>query len=125
MEKFNWTKALGFGALIWLIMFALVSAFVGFNIYEALLSKIIFVLAAGLLSYLCVRNVKTASLGRAFEYGLTWVAVGVVLDLLVSMQFNPTMLLAWEYWVSYAFILFVPMFYSGFGTTKNVNALHA
>ena len=50
--NFSWTKALGFGALIWLIMFALVSAMVGFKIYDSTWMQIIAALVAGVLAYL-------------------------------------------------------------------------
>jgi hypothetical protein len=109
MEKFNWTKALGLGALIWLIVFAFVSFLVGFNLYDSMLSKIIIVIVAGALSYFLVPNIKSLTFSQAFYYGLTWTVVGVALDLLISRQFNAAMFGSWEYWLSYALILFAPV----------------
>jgi len=113
MEKLNWSKAIGFGALIWAIMFALVALFMSFNLYDWVFSKIIVVLAAGVLSYLFARNIRFSRSSQILPYSLTWVIVGIILDLVISMRFYGTLFSTWEYWLAYAFILFTPLLYIG------------
>lgn len=119
MEKFNWSKGVGFGALIWVIMFAFVWLLMSLALYGGVISKIIVVIAAGVLSYLFAMNIELMKPFQAFNYGLTWVIVGVVLDLLISVQFKADLFSQWEYWLSYAFILFIPIIYSMTGETKS------
>ena len=125
MEKFNWAKAIGFGVLIWAVMFAFISFLIGYEWYDFMISKVLVVIAAGLLSYLCIKNVKSTAFSEALEYGISWVAVGVVLDLIASTQFNSYLFGAWEYWVGYALILAVPLFSAELKEEKRVKVSHA
>ena len=125
MEKFNWNKTVGYGALVWAIMFALVSLLAGYALYDTLISKIIVVLAAGVLSYLFAVNTKPGNMFQAFGYGAAWVIVGVVLDVLITIQFNTALFSSWEYWLSDALILFAPALYTGLNETGDVKISHA
>ncbi len=113
MKTFNWPKAIGFGVLIWAIMYAVVWLSMAINIYDSVITKIILVLIAGVISYMFAANSKSMSTSQALGYGLMWVVVGVVLDLLITSQFYSTVFSMWEYWVGYALILIAPMFQVG------------
>jgi len=121
MEKFNWSKAIGFGSLIWVVMFSLVSFLVEFDWYNMTVSKFILVVAAGALSYSFASNIRMLSLSQSAGYGFSWMIVGVLLDIIISRQFAASIFSGWEYWASYALILLVPMIYSGLGESELVN----
>lgn len=111
MNIFSWSKAFGFGALIWLIMFAIVSALVGFDvtmtsIWWALLVAVI----AGFASYIFAGYSNMESSGQAFGYGIIWVIIGLVLDFIVTKQFEPNIFSSWVYWGGYALVLLAPWF---------------
>ena len=125
MEKFNWSRAIGYGALIWVVLFVFVWILISFSLFESVISKIIIVLVAGALSYFFTPDIKMLKPSRALSYGVSWVVVGVVLDLLISMRFMADLFSRWEYWLGYAFILFAPAIRVMIGETKNAGVSHA
>ncbi|MDD5721124.1 MAG: hypothetical protein PHT16_01600 [Candidatus Pacebacteria bacterium] len=125
MEKFNWFKVAGYGALIWVIMFAFVWLLISLSLFDSVISKIIIVLAAGVLSYLFTPDAKSLKPSTAFGYGVSWVIVGVVLDLLISMRFMADLFGRWEYWLAYALILLAPVIHTMIGeTSASVSTTH-
>lgn len=121
MNTFNWGKAIGFGVVIWLIMFGVVSLLMNINLYDLTVVKIILVGIAGLLSYLLISNVEDITQLQAFAYGLSWVVIGVALDLIVSSQLTSGLFNRWEYWVGYAMILLTPAITTSSEDIKNMN----
>lgn len=105
----NWKKTIGFGALIWALMFVVVSVFVGFNIYQLVYVEIATVIIAGIIALILAANVKPKSAGSALGYGLVWVVVGVILDAAVSMRFNAAIFSSWSVWLGYLLILLAPL----------------
>lgn len=103
----NWKKAIGFGALLWLIMFAFVSAFLSF--YALLWMKIVTAVVAGVVSFVLAGYAKPASAGQALGYGLCWVIVGVILDFLVTMRFNATFYTDLYLWLGYLLAFLAPL----------------
>lgn len=100
-------KILGCGALVWLIMFAVVSAFL--NQYNAsYLWHLIFVLVGAVVAYVVASYAKPASYKEAVKIGVAWVLVGIFLDYLVTYQYDQAIFRDGMYWLSYALILFVP-----------------
>ena len=102
----NWKKAIGFGILIWLIMFALVSATLGW--YDMLWFKIVLAIIAGIISLILAGYVKPSSMGKALAYGLVWVIIGVILDLIITMRFNGGIFSEWTLWLGYVLVLLAP-----------------
>ncbi|MFA6422642.1 MAG: hypothetical protein WCV92_04550 [Candidatus Buchananbacteria bacterium] len=103
----NWKKAIGFGILIWLIMFALVSATLGW--YDQLWFRIVLAIIAGIISLILAGYIKPSSYARALTYGVVFVVIGVILDLLVTRRFNAAIFSDWVLWLSYVLVLVAPM----------------
>ena len=108
-SSFNWAKGLGFGALIWLILFAFTSALVGFEVMDTFGGQTLTMGVAAILTYGLSYSIRPADGYQAFGYGFLWAAIGILLDLVITYQFNPAVFSAWQYWVSYALVLFMPM----------------
>ena len=104
----NWKKAIGFGVLLWLIMFAFVSAFLSF--YALLWMKIVTAVVAGIISLVLAGYAKPTSVGQALGYGLCWVIVGVILDFLVTMRFNALFYTDMFLWLGYLLAFLAPLF---------------
>lgn len=104
----NWKKAIGFGVLIWVLMFAIVSAFIAFNVYQGVLMGIVTAIIAGVIAFILAGYVKPSSLGIALAYGFIWVVVGVILDGVITMQFNPEIFGSWSLWLGYFLVLLAP-----------------
>ncbi|OGE77805.1 MAG: hypothetical protein A2751_02000 [Candidatus Doudnabacteria bacterium RIFCSPHIGHO2_01_FULL_46_14] len=110
MNNFNWTKAFGFGALIWVIMFAAAAILVSLNVVLSVWTMLALAVIAGVLSYSFAISANPQTAGEALGYGVLWAALGIVLDLLISRQFNvgSGIFGVWTYWLGYALMLFVP-----------------
>ena len=103
----DWIKAIGFGVLIWVLMFAIVSAVL--NTYqETLWMKILIILVAGLIAWFLAKKVKPSSMGSALGYGFVWVVVGLILDYFVTMRFNTEIFQLWSLWAGYGLIFIAP-----------------
>ncbi|MBI5071286.1 hypothetical protein HZB93_00065 [Candidatus Falkowbacteria bacterium] len=105
----NWKKAIGFGAIIWALMFVIVSAFIGFKVQESLWLSIGFAIIAGVLSFIFAGYVKPKNYGLALGYGFSWLVVGVILDVIVTMRFNPAIFGDWTLWLGYGLGVLAPL----------------
>ncbi|MFH1112146.1 MAG: hypothetical protein V1712_03730 [Patescibacteria group bacterium] len=108
-EIMNWKKAIGFGLLLWIIMFVVISVFVGFDIYKYIWIQIVTALIAGIISYILTGKIKPSIFSLALSYGLVWVAIGLILDLVVTTRFNAAIFSSWTLWLGYILILVVPV----------------
>jgi hypothetical protein len=108
----NYKKALGLGVLLWLVMFAVVSAVL--SLYQHNLTKIIIILISGAISFLAVRYLKAKDIKEGAIYGLIFLLVGTALDFLVTKKFNPNIFGSLSLWSGYGLILigatFQPLF---------------
>lgn len=104
----NWKKGIGYGALLWLIMFALVSVLLN-SYYLYAWMPIIIAIIAGVISFILAKYIKPINTKMALSYGLLWVIVGLVLDFFVTKQFNPDIFNAWSLWLGYISVLLAPL----------------
>ena len=102
-------KYLGFGLLIWVIMFAVASVFAAYKVGDKLWAEIILMAVNAVMAFVFARLAKPTSIAGALLLGLAWVVIGIVLDLIISRRFAPDLFKMWPYWVSYALVLLVPM----------------
>ena len=105
----NWKKAIGFGIVIWILMFVIVSIFIGFKIYGSVVMSIITALIAGVLSFLFAGKLNLKSVGLALGYGIVWLIIGYLLDLIITSRFNAQILSFWSLWLGYVLILLAPL----------------
>ena len=108
MNNFSWTKALGFGALVWLIMFAVSSAVAGYGIAIGTGMGVALAILVGILAYLFAMGLNTENSAQAFEYGVVFAVVGIVLDYFISYQFATGIFATWTYWAGYALVVLAP-----------------
>ena len=109
----NWKKSLGFGALIWAIMFVVISFLVAYKLVESgggsTVMSVVLIIVSLVLAYLFAKNVSPKNMTEAMSYGLTFAVVGIVLDFIISQRFAPGMFNSVYYWISYVLMVFVPM----------------
>ncbi len=120
MQTFNWSKVIGYGISIWIIMFAVVWFFVGISWYDNTASDIVILLIAALLTYSFSASLRSTSASQGFGVGFVWIVIGIVLDLIISGRFLPGIFKDWYYWVGYAVILLVPALSASTREGKNV-----
>ena len=109
MKEFKWFKAIGLGALVWLIVFAVTSALVGFSVLTSVWMEAVVALIAGLVAYILASNLNEETNAAAFAYGLVFAVVGIALDAIISMRFAPDMFASLAYWAGYVLVFFAPL----------------
>jgi hypothetical protein len=110
----NWKKALGFGALIWIIMFVVISVFVGYGWVTSDESgwsmwSILTLAVTVLVTYFIARKIAPASYGLALGYGVAFAVVGIILDYFISTRFAPNIFSSTSYWMSYIILALTPL----------------
>ena len=106
-------RVIGFGVLLWVIMFAVVSALLTWY-NQFIWVKVIVAIIAGVIAFILTGYIKPKNIARALALGLIWVIVGVILDALVTMRFNAEIFQSWSLWLGYFLVLVAPLF----GTNK-------
>jgi len=106
----KWKKAVLFGILIWILMFAIVSAFIAFKIYYPYLwARIFLALISGTISFILAGYLKPKKASVALVYGIIFLAVGVILDALITIRFNPAIFGTRSLWLGYFLVLIAPL----------------
>ncbi|MFZ2072390.1 MAG: hypothetical protein WA101_00385 [Minisyncoccia bacterium] len=105
----NCKKALGFGVLVWAVMFIVVCILLAYKMPENMAFTIIVTLVSLIVVYFAAKNIAPKSYMEAIKYGLVFAIVGIILDFLISKKFAPDIFNSISYWVSYALIVLVPM----------------
>lgn len=105
----NWKKAIGFGVILWVLMFTIVSFFIAFDIYKFAWMQITTAIISGVIAFVLAGYVKPKKIVSALNYGLVWVAVGLILDAIVTMKFNTAIFASWPLWLGYALVLVAPI----------------
>lgn len=107
--KIDWKKAVGFGAVIWILMFVIISIFIAFNIFGNAVAKVIIAIIAGAISYFLATKIKPADVKMALAYGVIWVIMGVILDALITVRFNALIFSSKGLWLGYLLVLLAPL----------------
>ena len=103
-------KVLGYGALIWVVVYLLVMLLYAYHAYGALWSRAITIIAAAAIAGWAGRKVGEFSIGPMFGVALGWVVVGLVLDLIFTIPYSGFGLYAmWDYWAGYCAVLIAPL----------------
>lgn len=105
----NWKKTIGSGIMLWALMFVVVSVFIAFNIFGNSIAKVIIAIIAGAISYSLAKKLKPADIKTALTNSAIWVIVGVILDALVSIRFNPLIFQSKGLWLGYFLVLLAPI----------------
>lgn len=89
-------------------MFVIVSALIGFGVYGYQWGKAVAVIISGVVAYIFAGYAKPDKVSRALAYGVLWVLVGLILDLLITAKFDPTIFSSKAFWASYLLVLIAP-----------------
>ncbi|MFH0739655.1 MAG: hypothetical protein V1819_00875 [bacterium] len=107
----NPLKIIGFGILIWVVAFVVVSPFIAFKIpLTDAVVKISTVLAVFIITLLLAKNFKPSSQIMAISVGLIWAAIVLALDYLITVKFTTTSIFGdWNVMVGYLLIILTPL----------------
>lgn len=107
----NYLKTFGLGALLWLIMYAGISAVMPWYSGFVIVRVLVLLVAAGLAYYFASIS-KTITYSSALTAGVMWVVTGLVLDALITRQFNANIFSSGWLWAGYAATFIMPMVYA-------------
>jgi hypothetical protein len=106
--EMKYIKIIGYGALIWVLMYAIMSAFVAFKVSNTLWVEIISIFISGTIAFILAGFVKPVSLANALIIGLVWVVIALALDFFISKYFAPEIFKAWNLWLGYFMTFIAP-----------------
>ncbi len=105
----NLLKLLGFGVLIWDVVFITDAVLNSFDILPILITQTIFIIIV-IVTYLLSENLEITSVKEILKYGFAWTAVMMFLDVVVAACCLDWFFLS-EYstWVNYSIVLITPI----------------
>lgn len=105
----DYKKTFTLAVLWWLIMFGAVYLVLQwYNQFSWM--KFDVAVFAGIMAYLLSAYTPIYGYSNALLFGMIFVAVGIILDILVTYNFNQEIFTYWQLWLGYAFALFAPLF---------------
>lgn len=104
-------KVIGFGILIWVVAFMVVSVFIGFKIStDNVWVKVITTAAVFVATLLLAKSLKPSSQGKALLIGILWAVIGFVLDLIITTRFTGMAVFSqWNMLLGYLLIILTPL----------------
>lgn len=109
--KIDWKKALGYGAIIYAVVYLVVCAFIGMKIdpnttiWAWAVIEVAFLATAVFLA----TKLGTKNINEALVYGLVWAVIMVVGDLVLTVPFTGIeFMYQWTIWLSYALTFLIP-----------------
>jgi len=106
----NYKKLIGFGILLWIIAFVIASVFVGAKAIDSIVAKITIPLVVGIAAFFVGKNLKLKSITETLKYSGSWIMIGVLLDMVVTVPFTGWGIFAeWNVWLGYLFVLTAPI----------------
>ena len=107
--KFDYKKLVGFGILIWVVAFAIASAFVAYNAIDTLIAKITVPVVVGIVTFFAGKNLKLKEPKEAVRYSIVWVVIGILLDTIFTVPFTGWgIFMQWNVWLSYILVFTLP-----------------
>ncbi len=106
----NYKKLIGFGILLWMVAFISASVFIGAKAIDSIIAKITVPLAVGTVALFPGNSLKLNSVSETLKYSIDWVAIGVLLDIAVTVPFTGWGIFAqWNIWLGYCLVLIAPI----------------
>jgi len=94
-----------YGLVFWTVMFIIVSVMISFGIYQYPMAKIIILVLSGLLAYLFTKKTEPKKMMVAVFIGSAFVAIGLLLNLVISYRFDSQIFRSVYLWISYMFVI--------------------
>ena len=105
----NISKSVGLGVACWGVMIVAMFVFMAFKVVDQEIFHWIGALIGGIASYWLAGYLRPSSMGQALGYGVIFVVVGVVLDLIVTEKAMPGALSMLPMQVGYVLVLLAPL----------------
>lgn len=111
MSPMRYIELLGWGVVIYAVMFLLWAAFVTHGFVEGIAPRIVALFVLLTMSAVAAQTLRTTSWQGILPYSFTWGAMMVLLDALMSVP-----VYGWEVyanpavWIGYGLVVVVPLF---------------
>lgn len=112
MAKIDLKKGSSLGFMLWAFLFIAASAIISYDLFSsveaAMYSTTFFIILSGAASFFFSRKLDISDRYTGLMYGALWVAIGVVLDRLITNPFNHNLFSGVSYWTGYILVLVAP-----------------
>jgi hypothetical protein len=82
----------------------------GAKAIDSVAAKIIVPLAVGVAAFFAGRNLRLKSVSETLKYSATWIVIGILLDMVVTVPFTGWGIFAqWNVWLGYFLVLTAPI----------------
>jgi hypothetical protein len=109
MNTFNWTKALGFGLLIWAIMSVVLFVFGNISAIAPLWAHTLVAVVGGIAAYFFAGNSQPENATQALGYALVWAAMAMGLDFAITQWFDADIFTNLQSYLPYALVAIAPL----------------
>ena len=104
-------KALGWGLVIYAVMYLLWSGLVIYGLSFGVSSLVLRVVALAVLVTIAARSLHLTERMDVVPHSVTWAVVAVILDAIFLVPFSGWSLYAeWSVWAGYALVAIIPLF---------------
>ena len=115
IEGLKINRALIYGTVIWATMFIVTSIVVGYGFGDWTKYGIMWFFSI-LATWIVATRLRINNFKTAFYYGLIFIVLGLILDLLISVRFTGMAIFsAFDYWVGYGLTL-LTVLYKGYSS---------
>ena len=110
----DYEKLIGWGVIVYAVMFLLWSGFVAYGFVDGILPRLIGMAVLIGIMYKAGKSLPISAWQAALPYALGWVIIVAILDIILSVPFAGwNIFLDWNLWVSYSLIFVVPLIATG------------
>ncbi|OGG59978.1 hypothetical protein A2765_00745 [Candidatus Kaiserbacteria bacterium RIFCSPHIGHO2_01_FULL_56_24] len=113
------TRAVGWGVVIYAVMYLVWSGLVIYGLSLGLLSLAIRIITLALITTIAARSLRRADWKDILPFSISWAIVAAILDAVFLVPFSGWELYAsWSVWVGYALVAIVPLLTSLFSRRR-------
>jgi predicted Na+-dependent transporter len=106
----NYKNIFGFGVLIYLVIFLIMSGFAAYDMRDTLTAKIITLAAIALVAFWGGKSLNPANMAEALKHSIGWVVIIVVLDALITARFTGFGIFSqWNVLLGYVLVVLTPL----------------
>ena len=106
--KFHWMKVVGFGVLLWIILFIVIAALVGMHLHTYIWAQLLVTCFAGIVAYLLAGNNEISTTRQAIQIGVSWTILIALLDGFITKILNPAIFEQWSTLLTYLLVFAAP-----------------
>jgi hypothetical protein len=107
----NWKKALGYGVLVYLVIYVVATAFIAYKInpQQDVIAWTILVVVSIITGYFFSIRLGMQNYQEALEYGIVWAVIMIIFDLILTVPFTGFGFMTnWHFFTTLVLTILIP-----------------